>query len=519
MNQLRKYGTQCTIYIPLIKASSQNFAVSGDYTHASGDVKISKDGGAAATATNSPTAITMGNGAIWSLTLSATEMQAAEIVVTFIDAATKAIEDQCIIIHTFGNASAMIVADLSAANLAANVTQFGGSNGTFASGIPAVNATQAAGTAWNSGAITENTFSVATGIRPVRANTCQSGSTSTTIKLDAAASAVDNFYQYQTITITGGTGAGQSAIINSYVGSTKVATVNKTWGTTPDATSTFSILREAELQTTGSVSLGTNAPAGWINAAAFGAGAIDAAAIAANAIGASELAADAASEIATAVRTELATELGRVDAAVSTRLASASYTAPSNSDITAIKAKTDQLAFTVANQVDANALSGGGGLDASGVRAAVGLASANLDTQLNALPTGSETATAVRSELATELALIDAAISSRGTGVALDAAGVRSAVGLASANLDTQIAALPTAADNAAELIGTEVDTGLTVEKALELVAALVAGKVSASSSLGVTTLTYKKRDGSTTSFTAVVTESDKTRATTGALS
>lgn len=36
----------------------------------------------------------------------------------------------------------------------ANVTQFGGSNGTFASGRPEVNTTHAAGTAWASGAIT-----------------------------------------------------------------------------------------------------------------------------------------------------------------------------------------------------------------------------------------------------------------------------------------------------------------------------------------------------------------------------
>jgi hypothetical protein len=50
-----------------------------------------------------------------------------------------------------------------------------------------------------------------------------------------------------------------------------------------------------------------------------------------------------ATDIATQVRTELATELARVDAAVSTRLASASYTAPANSDIAAIKAKTDNL--------------------------------------------------------------------------------------------------------------------------------------------------------------------------------
>jgi hypothetical protein len=53
--------------------------------------------------------------------------------------------------------------------------------------------------------------------------------------------------------------------------------------------------------------------------------------------------APSASTVATAVRTELATELARVDAAISTRLASASYTAPANSDITAIKAKTDNI--------------------------------------------------------------------------------------------------------------------------------------------------------------------------------
>ena len=46
-----------------------------------------------------------------------------------------------------------------------------------------------------------------------------------------------------------------------------------------------------------------------------------------------------------------------LDTTVSSRLPTSSYTAPDNSDITAIKAKTDQLAFTVSNQVDANVLS------------------------------------------------------------------------------------------------------------------------------------------------------------------
>ena len=43
-----------------------------------------------------------------------------------------------------------------------------------------------------------------------------------------------------------------------------------------------------------------------------------------------------------------------LDATVSSRLASASYTAPDNAGITGIKAKTDSLSFTVANRVDSN---------------------------------------------------------------------------------------------------------------------------------------------------------------------
>ena len=65
---------------------------------------------------------------------------------------------------------------------------------------------------------------------------------------------------------------------------------------------------------------------------------------------------------AAGVRTELSTELGRIDVAVSSRLATSSYTAP---------------------------------LDAAGTRSAIGLASANLDTQLGDLPTATENAAAV----------------------------------------------------------------------------------------------------------------------------
>lgn len=113
---LYKYGVAADLYFPLIKRGTMDFALAADYTHASGDVKISKDGGTAATATNSPSAITLGNGAMWKLTLTATEMQAAQIVVTIVDAATKAVEDQMIIIQTYGNASAQHPFDLGTAS-------------------------------------------------------------------------------------------------------------------------------------------------------------------------------------------------------------------------------------------------------------------------------------------------------------------------------------------------------------------------------------------------------------------
>jgi hypothetical protein len=50
--------------------------------------------------------------------------------------------------------------------------------------------------------------------------------------------------------------------------------------------------------------------------------------------------------IAAAIRTNLAVELARIDAAISSRLATAGYTAPDNASVTAIKSKTDQLNFT-----------------------------------------------------------------------------------------------------------------------------------------------------------------------------
>lgn len=70
--------------------------------------------------------------------------------------------------------------------------------------------------------------------------TAQAGA-STTITLKSASSSSDDYFNGLYITITGGTGAGQIRVITDYVGSTKVATVDRAWTTTPNATSTYSI--------------------------------------------------------------------------------------------------------------------------------------------------------------------------------------------------------------------------------------------------------------------------------------
>jgi hypothetical protein len=120
---LSKYGEARHIYIPIVKRAVVDFAVGADWTPAAGDVKISKDGGAAANVTNLPTAITMGNGAMWDFSLTATEMQAAQVKVTVVDAATKAVEDQMFVIETYGNASAQHAFDLDTASTPATVVE------------------------------------------------------------------------------------------------------------------------------------------------------------------------------------------------------------------------------------------------------------------------------------------------------------------------------------------------------------------------------------------------------------
>jgi hypothetical protein len=65
------------------------------------------------------------------------------------------------------------------------------------------------------------------------------GGTSSTIVFPAGASAVNDFYNSQTIKVTIGAGIGQVRLISDYVGATRTATVTPAYSVSPNNTSTF----------------------------------------------------------------------------------------------------------------------------------------------------------------------------------------------------------------------------------------------------------------------------------------
>lgn len=75
----------------------------------------------------------------------------------------------------------------------------------------------------------------------VTATLAQVGGSTTTIKLAAGASAVDDYYNGMWLTIGAGTNNGYAGMIIDYVASTKIATLHKAAGSSFDATSSYNI--------------------------------------------------------------------------------------------------------------------------------------------------------------------------------------------------------------------------------------------------------------------------------------
>ena len=98
---LRKYGTASTIRIGLSAINGSDLNVAP--TLAAGDWKVAKDGGALNNLTTLPT----DEGSTILISLSATEMQAAQLVIVGVDQTSpKDWLDEAVVIDTFGNASA-----------------------------------------------------------------------------------------------------------------------------------------------------------------------------------------------------------------------------------------------------------------------------------------------------------------------------------------------------------------------------------------------------------------------------
>ena len=105
------------------------------------DSEVSIDGGAFADCTNEATEIATSSG-VYYLDLTAAEMN-GDTVAVIVKTSTSGAKTTVLVFYPE-----------EAGDIRVNVTQFGGTNGTFSGGRPEVNTTHAAGTAWGSGAIT-----------------------------------------------------------------------------------------------------------------------------------------------------------------------------------------------------------------------------------------------------------------------------------------------------------------------------------------------------------------------------
>ncbi len=199
---------------------------------------------------------------------------------------------------------------------------------------------------------------------------------------------------------------------------------------------------------------------GGIAAASFAAGAIDNAAIATDAIGSAELAASAVTEIQSGLATSSALMTAQADLDdIQTRLPAALISGRIDATVGAMQANV-MTAAAAAADLTTELQTGLSTLDAAGVRSAVGLASANLDTQMGAID----------DFLDTEVAAIKAKTDN------LPAA-------------PAAVGDIPTANQTTDALLdrANAVETGLTLRQAMRLIAAALAGKVSGAATTTVT--------------------------------
>lgn len=239
---LAKYGVARTFRIPVIKRAAADVALTGDWTPAAGDVKVWKDG-TAANVTTLPTALTSGGHTVWAFGLTATEMQAGEIVISVVDSATKAVEDQDLVINTCGHPSALFPFDFATAAVA--IATGGITAASFAVGAidNAAIATDAIGSAeLAASAVGEIIAAMKAANGLPDAGACQSTGTTSTAVLASTASSVDDAYNGMIWIGLAGPAAGEPMLISDYVGATRTATFNGVLSTAPTAATRYAVL-------------------------------------------------------------------------------------------------------------------------------------------------------------------------------------------------------------------------------------------------------------------------------------
>lgn len=289
------------------------------------------------------------------------------------------------------------------ANAPVNVAQFGGSNGTFASGRPAVNTSHIAGsavstssaqigvnvvnagaTAWNSGAIKTTTFTAgAIDAAAIAADAIGASElaadAATEIGTAVWATAARTLTAATNITSTGGTTVPQTGDSYARLGapdgasvSADIAAVNGLINGLPFDTITGALEGLVPVSATVVGGTGNDTTHVHLSTLTYGDDEINSMLLVILDASTSEYHSRwiedwvASTKLATVATLPFTPTAGDFDSY---------WLLPIRADVT-----------------------GGSGLDAAGVRAAIGLASANLDTQLDALPTAAENADAVWDE-------------------------------------------------------------------------------------------------------------------------
>lgn len=238
----RKKNAATSLYFAVASpaATSSNRLFNDASPFAAGDVQVSIDGGAFANVGTLPTRV--GTTPIFKLDLAAGETNGDVIVVTVVDATVDpAFRDCVLIVRT--------KIDVNTIDTQSHVTVAGnlaiGGNHAVTGNLSAVNLALSGDlsigddlivtddvTIGGDLAITGNLSAAAIvgylTSMVIRKNTVAGGGAST-ITLDASAAATDDFYNEAIVMVIHASGRVQSRTITNYVGSTKVATVNRGW--------------------------------------------------------------------------------------------------------------------------------------------------------------------------------------------------------------------------------------------------------------------------------------------------